>query len=75
MTKKVVLGLSGGVDSAVAARLLMEQRYEVTCVFLRTGGDGEDARKTASQLGLPFMEVDVAQELEAHVCRPFAEGY
>ncbi len=75
MTEKVVLGLSGGVDSAVAAHLLMEQGYDVTCVFLRTGGDGGDARKTASQLGLPFLEVDVGAELEAHVCRPFAESY
>ncbi len=75
MNKKVVLGLSGGVDSAVAARRLMEDGYDVTCVFLRTGGDGTDARKTASQLGLPFLEVDVAQELEREVCRPFASAY
>ncbi len=75
MYKKVVLGLSGGVDSAVAARLLMEQGFDVTCVFLRTGADGADAQKTASQLGLPFREVDVADRLERYVCQPFAAAY
>ena len=43
MREKLVLGLSGGVDSAVAARLLMEQ-YDVTCLWLDIGlGGGEDA--------------------------------
>ena len=44
MREKLVLGLSGGVDSAVAARLLMEQ-YDVTCLWLDIGlGGGEDAQ-------------------------------
>ena len=43
--EKVVLGLSGGVDSALCARILLEKGYQVTGVYLDTGSDGvEEAR-------------------------------
>ena len=61
---KVIVGMSGGVDSAVAAYLLKEAGYEVIGVTLRTwvGSDGEesrcceidDARETAQRLGIPY---------------------
>ena len=75
MKEKLVLGLSGGVDSAVAARLLME-RYDVTCLWLDIGlGGGEDAAAVAHGLGLPFETADIRSQLEEQVCAPFAAGY
>ena len=77
MKEKIVLGLSGGVDSAVAARLLQE-RYDVTGLYLDIGlgGTGRaDARAVAEGLGLPFEAVDIRAALEAEVCAPFAADY
>lgn len=74
---KVVLGLSGGVDSAVAARLLME-RWEVYCLYLDAGlGEAgrADAAAVAERLGLPFEAADIRAALEEHVCAPFAADY
>lgn len=74
---KVVLGLSGGVDSAVAARLLMDRGYAVHGLYLDIGT--EDARRdavaTAEFLGVPLTIRSVAAELEAQVCAPFAALY
>ena len=73
---KVVLGLSGGVDSALAARMLMDAGYEVYGVFLDIGiTPPEDAKTVAEQLGIAFETVDIRDELEAKVCKPFAEAY
>jgi tRNA-uridine 2-sulfurtransferase len=77
--KKVVLGLSGGVDSAVAAYLLKKEGYEVFGVFLRnwteddeTGEctakiDREDAMRVASKLGISFVTVDYEKEYRERV--------
>ena len=73
---KVVLGLSGGVDSAAAAALLTEQGREVFCVYLDNGvGDPAPAAQTAAALGLPFQTVDIRDALDSNVCRPFYESY
>lgn len=75
MRDKVILGLSGGVDSAVAASLLSET-YDVSCLYLDVGlGGGADARRVAEHLSLPFAVLDVREELEKHVCAPFAADY
>ena len=75
MKPKVMLGLSGGVDSAVAAALLREN-YDVSCIWLDIGlGGGEDAAAMAGFLGLPFRTMDVREQLEHYVCRDFIQEY
>ena len=72
-----MLGLSGRVDSAVAARLLQE-RYEVTGLYLDIGLGGTgaaDAAAVAERLGIPFETADIRAELEREVCAPFAADY
>lgn len=74
---KVVLGLSGGVDSAVAARLLQRAGHEVFGLYLDTGSDSAraDAVATAEYLNVPLTVREIRGELEEKVCRPFTESY
>lgn len=76
--KRVVLGLSGGVDSAVCAALLREQGYEVTGLYLENGvsPDGaRDAAAVAERLGAELLVQDIRAELEEKVCAPFEAAY
>lgn len=73
---KVVVGLSGGVDSSVAAYLLREQGHEVIGVFMKNWHDTEvtisdecpweedskDALLVADKLGIPFHSIDLSKE-------------
>lgn len=64
--KRVVVGMSGGVDSSVAAYLLKQEGYDVIGVFMKnwddTNDDGvctatedyEDVKRVANQLGIPY---------------------
>ena len=75
--EKVVLGLSGGVDSSVAACLLREKGFEVLGLFLDIGDAGarEAAANAAGSLGIELEVCDIREELEEHVCGPFARAY
>ncbi len=86
MTKpKVIVGLSGGVDSAVAAYLLKKDGYDVIGVTLRTwhGDDGEesrcceidDARETARIIGIPYYVFNCTSDFDRKVIRPFICDY
>lgn len=81
---KVLLGLSGGVDSAVAGWLLKEAGYDVVGVFLicypktpgcRTEQDHKDAVVVASQLGIPLFTMDFVKEYEKEVLSNFYDEY
>ena len=75
--KKVVLGLSDGVDSAVAGYILKAQGYEVTGVYLDIAGNEarEAAIASARELQIPLKIADVTRELTEHVCKPFIAAY
>ena len=79
--KRVVVGLSGGVDSSVAAYLLKEQGYEVIGMFMKNWhddtvtisnecpwlDDSNDAMIVAQQLGIPFQAIDLSKEYKERI--------
>lgn len=81
--QKVAVGMSGGVDSSVAAALLVEQGYDVTGVFIvaynepgcRTDQDRKDALAVATQLGIRFEILDLRKEYKEKVIHYFTEEY
>ncbi len=79
MKKKVVVGLSGGVDSSVAAYLLKKQGYDVIGVTMQIWNEEnqaiEDARKVADTLGIPHYVLDFKKEFKNCVINPFIEDY
>lgn len=79
--KRVVVGLSGGVDSSVAAYLLKEQGYEVIAMFMKNWHDDSvildddcpwiedsaDALIVAEKLGIPFQTIDLSKEYKKRI--------
>lgn len=86
--KKTFVGLSGGVDSAVSAAVLLEQGHDVTGVFIKVWQpeflpctwkeDRIEAMRVAAHLGIPFMTLDLEKEYKAgvvdHMIREYAAG-
>lgn len=80
--RRVFVGMSGGVDSSVAAWLLKKQGYDVTGVFMRCFNldgcaekDAEDARRVASYLKIPFYVFDFEEEYKKTVVDYMVDGY
>ena len=75
--KEIVLGLSGGVDSAVSARLLQRAGYRVHGLYLDIGTESAraDAEAVADFLGIGLRTLDISEQLEREVCAPFAAAY
>ena len=81
MSKRVVVGLSGGVDSSVSAALLLEQGYEVIGLFMRNWHDesvtlenecpwiedSNDALLVAQNLGIPFQVIDLSEAYKERI--------
>ncbi|MBL7870563.1 MAG: tRNA 2-thiouridine(34) synthase MnmA [Cyclobacteriaceae bacterium] len=81
MKKRVVVGLSGGVDSSVTAYLLKEQGYEVIGMFMKNWhddtvtisnecpwlDDSNDAMIVAQHLGIPFQTIDLSREYKTRI--------
>ncbi len=79
--KRVVVGMSGGVDSSVAAYLLKEQGYEVIGMFMKNWHDdsvtisdecpwledSNDAMIVAQKLGIPFQAIDLSKEYKERI--------
>jgi len=83
---KVLVAMSGGVDSSVAAGLLIEQGHEVVGATLKLWGgvsdsgccsvaDVDDARRVAQMLGIDHHVFNYTDEFERHVVAPFVEGH
>ena len=81
MKKRVVVGMSGGVDSSVAAYLMQQQGYEVIGLFMKNWHDGSvtiqgdcpwiddsnDALMVAQKLGIPFQTLDLSDEYKKRI--------
>ncbi len=84
---RVVVGMSGGVDSSVAALLLKQQGYDVVGVFMKNWeekdengvctatADYEDVRRVSDQIGIPYYTVNFAKEYQERVFSYFLEEY
>lgn len=85
--KRVVIGMSGGVDSSVAALLLKQQGYDVIGIFMKNwddtdefghctvDADAEDVRRVCTQIGIPYYTVNFEKEYYNKVFDYFLDEY
>ena len=83
---RVLVAMSGGVDSSVAAAWLLDEGHDVTGVTLKLWGgtsdsgccsvaDVEDARRVAAQLGIPHYVFNLTESFDEHVVGPYVDAH
>lgn len=84
MSARVVVAMSGGVDSSVAAALMVAQGHDAIGITMHLAGDAsrccslddaEDARRVARTLGMPFYVAPYQDRFRSEVMEPFADAY
>ena len=87
MTKRIVVGMSGGVDSSVTALLLKQQGYDVVGLFMKNWEDVDDSEYCSSRqdlldavsvadtIGIPIEAVNFAKEYKERVFSSFLSEY